>query len=92
LDFDAHALAGIEASLFKPSAGELHPRVERWGFARACGWWGPLPIALRLLNGHAAFGVGGTWFKIGISHINSLDELVVVSGPYRLQPIRPALF
>jgi hypothetical protein len=43
------------------------------------------------LDRDAAIGMSVKCFMIGGSHINSLSELVVVSGPYGLPPIRPAL-
>lgn len=57
LDFDLQALAWIEAGVLEPTARELERRHERRAAATSPGL---KPherlIALRLLNGHAAFG------------------------------------
>jgi len=89
LDFDLEALPGFEAGVFEPTAGELEPRHERRGRPSARRVGSP---AGRLLNRDAARGVSVVkCFKIGVSHIDFWCELMVVSGPYGLAPMRPAL-
>lgn len=77
VDFDLESLVRHEAGVLEPPAGELEP-----GHKRRCG-----PSARRvgspawrLLNRDAAQGGGVKCFKIGVSHIDSCTELMVVSG------------
>ena len=89
LDFDLEALPWMKVGLFEPSARELEPRHKKRCRPTARRVGSP---AGRLLNRDAARGVSVVkCFKIGVSHIDFWCELMVVSGPYGLAPMRPAL-
>ena len=79
LDFDLEALIRHEAGVLEPAAGELEPRHERRCGPSARRVGSP---ARRLLNRDTARGVSVVkCFTIGVSHIDSWCELMVVSGP-----------
>jgi hypothetical protein len=86
LDLDSHALAGRGAGLFKPHAGDAQPRKKPWCSPGPAGFRCGSP-AHELLDGGVPLGMSVQCIKIGISHINSLGELVVVSGPSTHGPV-----
>ena len=78
LDLDLKSLVRHEAGLLEPAAGEFEPRHERRSGPSARRVGSP---ARRLLNRDATRGVSVVkCFKIGVSHIDSCTELMVVSG------------
>jgi hypothetical protein len=80
LDFDLEALAGLEAGVFEPTAGDFEPREKRRvGAVAAVGL--PGAIAPRVLNRDMSLGMRGACVKIGVSH----DRLLVrVDGGQRV--------
>jgi hypothetical protein len=80
-DLDSHTLAGREAGLFKPHAGDAQPRKKPW-CSPGSSLFGAGSPAHELLDGSVTLGMSVQCIKIGVSHINSCNELVVVSGPW----------
>jgi hypothetical protein len=79
LDFDPHALAGWDPGLFEPFASDAQPR-EKCRCSPLSSLFGAGSPAHDLLDGGVPLGMSVQCFKIGISHDQLCNELVVVSG------------